>query len=128
MARFWAAVLGSNVDEDSTAKRAYVEAPGWGGPNMWFVHVPEPKTAKNRRLGASVCLGVPGELLRGAAEGDDKLVRGEYLGWLHGLPFAVKDLAAAEGLLWTEGSPIYARRVADVDDLFVRRVRDAGAI
>ena len=25
-----------------------VEAPGWGGPNMWFVRVPEPKTAKNR--------------------------------------------------------------------------------
>jgi hypothetical protein len=48
MARFWAAVLGSDVDEDSTAGRAYVEAPGWGGPNMWFVHVPEPKTAKNR--------------------------------------------------------------------------------
>ena len=48
MARFWAAVLGSNIDEESTAERAYVEAPGWGGPNMWFVHVPEPKTAKNR--------------------------------------------------------------------------------
>jgi len=48
MAGFWAAALGSNVDEDSTAERAYVEAAGWGGPNMWFVHVPEPKTAKNR--------------------------------------------------------------------------------
>jgi hypothetical protein len=29
-------------------ERACVEAPGWGGPNMWFVRVPEPKTAKNR--------------------------------------------------------------------------------
>jgi hypothetical protein len=48
LARFWAAALGSNVDEDSSAERAYVEAPGWGGPNMWFVQVPEPKTAKNR--------------------------------------------------------------------------------
>jgi len=48
LANFWAAALGSNVDEDSTAERAYVEAPGWGGPNMWFVRVPEPKTAKNR--------------------------------------------------------------------------------
>lgn len=48
MARFWAAVVGSNMDEDATAERAYVEAPGWGGPNMWFVQVPEPKTAKNR--------------------------------------------------------------------------------
>ena len=48
LARFWAAVLGSDVDEDSTPDRAFVEAPGWGGPNMWFNRVPEPKTAKNR--------------------------------------------------------------------------------
>jgi hypothetical protein len=48
LAAFWAAALGSNVDEDSTEDRAYVEAPGWGGPNMWFARVPEPKTAKNR--------------------------------------------------------------------------------
>jgi len=47
-ATFWAAALGSNVDEDSTSERAFVEAAGWGGPNMWFVRVPEPKTAKNR--------------------------------------------------------------------------------
>ena len=48
VARFWAAALGSDVDEESTTDRAYVEAPGWGGPNMWFVRVPELKTAKNR--------------------------------------------------------------------------------
>jgi len=48
VARFWAAALGTDVDEESTSDRAYVEAPGWGGPNMWFVKVPEPKTAKNR--------------------------------------------------------------------------------
>ncbi len=48
LARFWAAALGSDVDEEATAARAYVEAAGWGGPNMWFIRVPEPKTAKNR--------------------------------------------------------------------------------
>lgn len=48
VARFWAAALGTDVDEESTSDRAYVEAPGWGGPNMWFVRVPEPKAAKNR--------------------------------------------------------------------------------
>lgn len=47
-ATFWAAALGSDVDEDSTADKAFVEAPGWGGPNIWFQRVPEPKTAKNR--------------------------------------------------------------------------------
>jgi hypothetical protein len=48
VATFWAAALGSDIDEESTQERAYVEAAGWGGPNMWFVRVPEGKAAKNR--------------------------------------------------------------------------------
>jgi uncharacterized protein (DUF1786 family) len=48
VAEFWAAALGTDVDEDATPELAYVEAAGWGGPNMWFAKVPEPKTAKNR--------------------------------------------------------------------------------
>jgi hypothetical protein len=48
LARFWAAALGTDVDDESTVDRAYVEAAGWGGPNMWFVRVPEGKSAKNR--------------------------------------------------------------------------------
>ena len=59
VASFWAAALGSNVDEDSTSDKAYVEAPGWGGPNMWFTRVPEPKTAKNRM---HFDLRAPGEI------------------------------------------------------------------
>jgi hypothetical protein len=47
LARFWAAVFGSDVDEESTADKAYLEAAGWGGPNIWFARVPEGKTAKN---------------------------------------------------------------------------------
>jgi hypothetical protein len=49
VATFWAAALGSDVDEDSTADRAWVEPAGWGGPSLWFVRVPEGKTAKNRQ-------------------------------------------------------------------------------
>jgi predicted enzyme related to lactoylglutathione lyase len=48
LATFWAAVFGSDVDEDSTSEKAFVEAAGWGGPNIWFNRVPEDKTAKNR--------------------------------------------------------------------------------
>jgi hypothetical protein len=50
LARFWAAALGTDVDEEeATSDRAYVEAPGWGGPNMWFIRVPDPpRAAKNR--------------------------------------------------------------------------------
>jgi hypothetical protein len=46
--RFWAAALGGELDEDSTPDKAYVEAPGWGGPDLWFQRVPEPRTAKLR--------------------------------------------------------------------------------
>jgi Glyoxalase-like domain len=48
VARFWAAALASDVDEDSAADRAYVEAPGWGGPNIWFRGGRDPKAAPNR--------------------------------------------------------------------------------
>jgi len=48
MARFWAAALSSDVDEESTADRAYVEAPGWGGPSIWFRGGRGPKAAPNR--------------------------------------------------------------------------------
>ena len=49
LATFWAAALGSNVDEDSTPERAWVEPAGWGGPSLWFQRVPEDKVAKNRQ-------------------------------------------------------------------------------
>ena len=35
LATFWAAALGSDAD------KAFVEAAGWGGPNIWFLRVPE---------------------------------------------------------------------------------------
>ena len=63
-----------------------------------------------------------------SSEAHAALSRGEYLGWMHGLPQAVKDLAAAKGLPWTSGSPIHRDRVAEEDDLFVRRIKDAGAV
>jgi Glyoxalase-like domain len=48
VARFWAAAIGGEVEDDSTSEKAFMEAPGWGGPSMWFNLVPEAKTAKNR--------------------------------------------------------------------------------
>jgi hypothetical protein len=70
LARFWAAALGSDVDEDSTAEKAFVEPAGWGGPTIWFTQVPEPKTAKNRM---HFDLRAPGTM-------DDEAARLERLG------------------------------------------------
>jgi Glyoxalase-like domain len=49
VADFWAEALGSNVDEDSTSEKAWVEPAGWGGPTLWFQRVAEAKVAKNRQ-------------------------------------------------------------------------------
>ena len=49
LGKFWADALGSDLDEDSTSDKAFVEPAGWGGPTLWFQRVPEPKTAKNRQ-------------------------------------------------------------------------------
>ncbi|MGR8920368.1 MAG: amidase [Gammaproteobacteria bacterium] len=50
------------------------------------------------------------------------------VGPLHGMPIAIKDLALTRGLRTTMGSPIYRDFVPDVDELFVRRLRAAGAV
>jgi amidase len=63
-----------------------------------------------------------------ALEADEQQARGEPLGALHGLPFAVKDTHALAGFRTTYGSPLLAHNVADHDDLLVSRVRQAGAV
>lgn len=67
-------------------------------------------------------------LLEQARESDQALARGEYRGWMHGMPHAVKDLTPVAGLLYTSGSPLYADRIADTDASFVTRLRNNGAI
>ncbi len=65
VARFWAAALGGTVTATSTSAKALVEAPGWGGPTLWFQRVPEPKTAKLRmHFDLRAPDGVPAEVRR----------------------------------------------------------------
>lgn len=72
---------------------------------------------------------VPDDLLtQQAREADAALARGEYWGWMHGMPHAVKDLAAVQGLPFTQGSPIFADRIAEEDSPMVARIRQQGAI
>jgi amidase len=67
-------------------------------------------------------------LLAEAAAADRELDEGEYRGWMHGMPHAVKDLADAKGLPTSQGSPIFAGQIADADSLHIERIREAGAI
>ena len=68
------------------------------------------------------------ELLADAAAADARLARGEPVGPLHALPFAIKDLSLTRGLRTTFGSRIYRDFVPTSDDLYVARIKRAGGI
>jgi amidase len=59
---------------------------------------------------------------------DEAAARGEFLGPLHGLPIAHKDLAETRGMRTTFGSPIFKDYVPDFSTLLVERAQRAGAI
>ena len=82
----------------------------------------------NPRVNAIVSLQDPQGLLRQADERDAQLARGESMGWLHGVPQAIKDLANAAGLPTTLGSPLMRDFVAKEDGLMVQRMKAAGCI
>lgn len=81
---------------------------------------------RNPELNAIVALRERDALLAEARAADR--VPEAARGPLHGLPMAIKDLANAKGLVTAQGSPIFAGQVAAQDDLFVARLRAAGAI
>jgi len=67
-------------------------------------------------------------LLAQAAARDAQLARGESMGWLHGMPIAVKDQANAAGIPTTLGSPLMKNFVPQNDSVMVARMKAAGAI
>ncbi|WP_321967273.1 amidase [Burkholderia cepacia] len=82
----------------------------------------------NGAVNAIVALRDRDALLAEAAEKDAALARGEYHGWMHGMPQAPKDLAMTKGLRTTYGSPIFRENVPQADSVCVARMRAAGAI
>lgn len=78
----------------------------------------------NGRVNAIVSLRDEAALMAEARAAD----AAPWRGWMHGLPVAIKDLAHAKGLVTSMGSPLFAGQVAGGDDLFVARMRAAGAI
>ena len=68
------------------------------------------------------------QLMQQAQRADKALDRGEYWGWMHGMPHAVKDLANAEGLESSYGSTAFAGMMPTKDSLHIARIRQQGAI
>ena len=56
----------------------------------------------NPKVNAIVSLQPHDALLQQAQERDAQLARGETLGWMHGFPLAVKDLALTKAAPWSK--------------------------
>jgi amidase len=82
----------------------------------------------NPKLNAMVTLAPEEQLMAQAADADEALAKGKWLGPLHGLPVAVKDLHETSGMRTTFGSPLHKDYVPDFDCRVVQREKAAGAI
>lgn len=81
----------------------------------------------NPKVNAIVTL-VAEQALAKAKQCDEAATRGRFLGPLHGLPVAHKDLQDTENIRTTYGSPLFKDHVPTADTLLVRRIREAGAV
>ena len=66
--------------------------------------------------------------MRQARDADREIAANRYLGPLHGIPWGVKDLAAAKGYPTTWGAAPFKNRVIDTDATVVSRLSAAGAV
>lgn len=84
----------------------------------------------NPQVNAIVALRPRELLLDEAAERDRQLAEGTSLGWMHGFPQAIKDLSEVAGWSTSHGffRDPYPAPVAAADDVFVERIRAAGAV
>ncbi|MEY2443523.1 MAG: amidase [Ilumatobacteraceae bacterium] len=83
---------------------------------------------QNPAVNAIVSLRDRDELLTEAGVCDAELAGGASRGWMHGMPHAVKDLAATKGIPTTMGSRLLEHFVPDADCLMVTRMKAAGCI
>lgn len=81
----------------------------------------------NPQVNAIVTL-VAEQAIAQARSADEALARGEWLGPLHGLPVAHKDLHDTQGIRTTYGSPLFRDHIPGQDALIVERIKRAGAI
>jgi amidase len=82
----------------------------------------------NEKVNAIVTLVPEEHLMAQAAAADEAIANGKWLGPLHGLPVAVKDLHETNGIRTTFGSPLHKNYVPDFDCRVVQREKEAGAI
>jgi amidase len=82
----------------------------------------------NPRLNALVSRRPPEALIEEARRCDAELSAGRSRGWLHGIPQAIKDTSAVQGLPTTYGCRVLAQAIAPRDSVMAARTKAAGAI
>ncbi len=83
--------------------------------------------AFNPRLNAYIA--IMADRAQGAAQAAEKaIMAGHYLGPLHGIPLAIKDLVDIAGIPTTSGSILFKDQVAQTDATITRQLAQAGAI
>lgn len=70
----------------------------------------------------------PDAALERARTAQAEILRGDYLGPLHGIPIALKDLFETEGLLTTAGSLFFKDWIPEENCEVVRRLNAAGVV
>jgi aspartyl-tRNA(Asn)/glutamyl-tRNA(Gln) amidotransferase subunit A len=82
-----------------------------------------------RQPSLNAFITVCGEAAQAAARAaEERVMRGDKLGPLHGVPFAVKDLVNTAGVRTTFGSVALADNIPAMDSPAVARLKAAGAI
>lgn len=81
----------------------------------------------NEKLKSFITVTADQALAR-AHQAEQEITAGNYLGPLHGIPFAVKDQMLIEGIRVTAGSKIHADHIARRDATVITRLKDAGGV
>jgi aspartyl-tRNA(Asn)/glutamyl-tRNA(Gln) amidotransferase subunit A len=66
--------------------------------------------------------------MESAKKAESEIMNGNYIGPLHGIPMALKDIFALKGQVSTMGSKIHKDYVADYDATVVAKLKQAGAV
>lgn len=81
----------------------------------------------NPGLNAFVTL-IEDDARRQARQAEQAVMRGQELGALHGVPYALKDATLTKGIRTTFGSKLFAQHVPTEDSLVAERLRAAGGV
>ncbi|HET8792959.1 MAG TPA: amidase, partial [Nitrososphaeraceae archaeon] len=82
----------------------------------------------NPKLNAFITVIEEEKIYKEAQVAEKEIKQGNYRGFLHGIPFSIKDIIYAKGVRCTAGSKILSNYISDVNATVVDKMKKAGAI